>query len=102
MALRALKKLITGSFELNQVQANLDQLWTQLSLNPFVTGQWLKSQALANGTTKLSHSLGRLPQGWIITNVNGAATIYLASNSLTTTSLSLTSSAAVTVDIWVF
>lgn len=107
MALKALKNIITGSFELSQVQANLDQLWKQLNLNPFQTGQWLKGQKLVSGQTSVQHGLGRIPQGWVVTNINGAATIYqvpatLSQANPTNTVLYLHSSAAVTVDLWIF
>jgi hypothetical protein len=56
---------------------------------------------LINGITVVNHKLGRTPQGWFITDINGAATIYRSApfNNLT---LTLTSSAAVNVNIGVF
>lgn len=69
--------------------------------NPILSGHALNNIILANGVTTVNHSLGRNMQGWIITDRNGAATIFRSQpfNSLT---LTLTSSAAITLSLWVF
>lgn len=72
-----------------------------LLANPLVNGVFVKSQPLTMGATVVNHRLGRKPQGWMITDINGAATVY-RSKPFTELVLVLTSSAAVTVDIWVF
>lgn len=68
---------------------------------PYINGQLLSSIALVNGTTVVNHKLGRLQQGWSITDQNAAANISrsAAFNDMT---LTLTSDAAVTVNLWVF
>jgi hypothetical protein len=72
--------------------------------NPLVQGQLLTNVALANGTTIVNHKLGRKLIGWLIVGINGAATVYdnQASNQMPQLTLSLTSNAAVTANIWVF
>ncbi len=69
--------------------------------NPLSSGSILKDIVLINGETTLNHGLGRLMQGWLITDINGAATIY-RSQPLNSSTISLTSSAVVTVSIEVF
>lgn len=93
-----------------QLSSNLpwelaNNLWAQ-SLNPIIasplsSASFLLNIPLINGTNIIQHKLGRLMQGWFISDVNGAATIYRSApmNNLT---LTLTSSAAVTVNIGVF
>lgn len=68
---------------------------------PWNSGVLVKNYELIDGLNVLNHGLGRVPQGWIIADINGAAEIYrsAAFNSLT---LSLTSNAAVTVSLLVF
>lgn len=61
----------------------------------------LPNVSLANGLTKINHGLGRLQQGWVVLDIQGAAQIY-RSSPLNSTTLSLTSSAAVTATIGVF
>lgn len=61
----------------------------------------LQNVALINGITVVNHLLGKKMQGWIISDIQGAATIY-RSAPLNDQTLTLTSSAAVTVNIEVF
>ena len=69
--------------------------------NPMNSVSIIKGVSLVNGQTVINHLLGRQMQGWFLTDVNGAATIYRSApmNNLT---LTLTSNAAVTVNIGVF
>lgn len=69
--------------------------------NPMSAGVFVKDQALILGVTVINHKLGRTPQGWMIVDIQGVATIYrsAAFNDLT---LTLTSSAAVTASLYVF
>jgi hypothetical protein len=69
--------------------------------NPITSSSIISSQKLILGTTTINHGLGRMMQGWFITDINGGAHIYRSAplNSLT---LALTSDAAVTVNIVVF
>lgn len=83
----------------------LETQWSQM-LNPVLAlplnqGLVLKSVSLANGTTVLNHLLGRMLQGWFIVDINGPALVYRSQpkNNLT---LTLTSNASVTADIFVF
>lgn len=72
--------------------------------NPITQGNLLKSVALAVGDNQINHKLGRKLQGWLITRLRGASTIYDKQDSSQTPALTLTlnSSAAVTVDLLVF
>jgi hypothetical protein len=76
------------------------------TLNPIISSPLssaviLKDIVLINGSTTINHGLNRLMQGWFLVDINGAATIYRSAlmNDLT---LTLTSNAAVTVNIGVF
>lgn len=64
-------------------------------------GVLLKNIKLINGVTTINHLLGRMQQGWIRTDQDADANIHrsAAFNSLT---LQLTSSAAVTISLWVY
>lgn len=68
---------------------------------PPVKGRLIKDVALAIGANKIDHKLGRQPQGWVIADINAAATVYRSEpfNELT---LTLTSNAVATAQIWVF
>lgn len=78
-------------------------------LNPLLalpqsSGVLLKSVRLINGTTQVNHLLGRKLQGWQIVRQRAAASIYDAqdANQTPELTLSLVSSALVTVDLFVF
>lgn len=43
---------------------------------PLSTSGILKSIALTTGTNVINHKLGRVQQGWIIADIDGAAQIY--------------------------
>jgi len=69
--------------------------------NILLQGNAINGVKLINGATVINHGLGRMPIGFIITDLNANSTIY-RSQPFTTTTLTLTSSAAATVNIWIF
>lgn len=80
-------------------------LWAQalnpVIANPLNTAQILASVSLVMGDNIINHKLGRMMQGWFLTDVQGPATIY-RSAAMNSTTLTLTSSAAVVANIGVF
>lgn len=79
--------------------------WASI-LNPFLSRptnrmSLVKNIPILNGVNVINHGLGEIPQGWIITDVNGIASIYRSApfNALT---LTLTSDADVTLSLGVF
>lgn len=83
----------------------LDNQWSAqlnpLLANPLNNASILEDVPLRIGVNVINHKLGRKMQGWFLTDIQGAATIYrsAAFNSLT---LILTSDATVTVNLGVF
>lgn len=69
--------------------------------NPLNDVSILKDVVLINGATVINHLLGKTQQGWFLTDVNGAATIY-RSAPFNGSTLTLTSNAAVTVSLGVY
>jgi len=72
-----------------------------LVANPMNSASILKDIALISGITIINHQLGRMMQGWFLTDINGSSTIY-RSAPMNSSTLTLTSSAIVTVNIGVF
>jgi len=68
--------------------------------NPITSGVYV-SVSLVTGANVINHKLGRTPQGWILTDIQGAQTVYrsAAFNDLT---LTLTASGSVTISLYVF
>ena len=73
----------------------------QIIANPLSSVVFLNGVVLASGANTINHSLGRTPQGWFLTDTNGTATVY-RSQPFNSTTLTLTASSGVTVNIGVF
>lgn len=69
--------------------------------NPIVLGSNLTGIALTTGATTVPHKLGRAQQGWFITDISAAATVF-RTGDFNTTNMVLTASAPCTCNIWVF
>lgn len=78
----------------------LAQTLNPVIANPLNAAQVI-SVSLKSGANIINHGLGRTIQGWFITDINAAATVYRSAplNSIT---LTLTSSAPALADIGVF
>lgn len=79
--------------------------WAQ-QLNPLIKNQLtqgllLSNISLINGVTVINHLLSRTQIGFIITDINAAATIY-RSQALNAKTLTLTSNANCVISLWVF
>ena len=68
---------------------------------PLNSSNFVQNMTLEIGSNSINHGLGRKPQGWIISDCNAVATVYRSApfNALT---LTLTSSAVVTISLVVF
>lgn len=89
----------------NRVFQMMQSAWAAI-LNPYIrtpilNGVTVEDVALINGVTVVNHRLGRKPQGWVLTDVDSVATVYRSApfNELT---LTLTSNAVATAQLWVF
>lgn len=78
-------------------KSNLDPI---LSI-PFLSGKALTNIILATGINNIYHGLGETQQGWIIIDQTASAAIY-RSQPFNKQNLTLTSSAPVTISLWVF
>jgi len=104
MATRALAQVQSDDLKLEQIQASTRTATQSQRSNPINGGTTLTSIALTAGDNTIPHKLSQKLQGWFIVRLRGAATIYdkQDSNPSTDKNLILNSSAAVTVDIFVF
>lgn len=91
----------TDDKDFQLMQNQWSAVLSPLLKNPLVAGNLLTGIALINGTLVINHKLGRTPQGWLIVDIDAAATVYrnAAFNDLT---LSLRSNAAANAAIYVF
>ncbi len=68
---------------------------------PLLQGSLLLNIALTAGANTFNHYLGRQMLGWFVTDQNGGASIY-RSQPMNSQTLTLTSDAIVTINLWVF
>lgn len=61
----------------------------------------IENVSLVIGANTITHDLGSVPVGWMILDINAAATIY-RSAALTATTITLTSNAVATIKLGVF
>jgi acetyltransferase-like isoleucine patch superfamily enzyme len=88
---------LTASLQTTRWKAILDPILQ----NPLNNVSILKNVKLVNGVNVINHKLGRVQQGWFITDIDAAATIYRSENFNDKT-LTLTSSADCTISLGVF
>jgi hypothetical protein len=93
-------QLPTG-LSLPMMQTRWKSLIDVLLKNLLTQGQLLSGVELASGTTAVNHLLGRKMIGWAIVDQDASANIY-RSAPMNDQTLTLTSSATVTVNLWVF
>jgi hypothetical protein len=86
---------------LDLMQTRWASILNPLLGNPFNGVNILENVILVSGTNIINHGLGRAQQGWVITDVQGSAVIY-RNAPFNNTTLSLSASAGVIVNIGVF
>lgn len=100
---------------MNQLQSNILTGFSNLNVNwgtalnnvldnEILYGNVLTNQALTTGSNTINHGLGRVLIGWWLVRIRALATVYDTqdSNPTPASTLLLTTSADVTVDIYVF
>lgn len=68
---------------------------------PLSSGILLSDVVLASGANTINHLLARTQQGWMLTDINAAVTVY-RSAAFNDKTLTLTASGAATVSLYVF
>lgn len=69
--------------------------------NPLTNPRILAQVSLINGVTVINHGLQQMQQGWFITDINAAASVY-RSQPFNSTTLTLTSNAACVINLVVY
>lgn len=94
----------SASKEMSQMQTQWSTQINPLLRNKLLQGFILQNVQLSVGNNAINHRLGRDLEGYIIVRQRGPASIYdmQDSNAMPALTLVLNSSAAVSVDIYVF
>lgn len=99
------RKIGTESFELKQVQENIEQTFKSVLSNPLLDGVLLSDIGLTTGSPNMvEHKLGRQPLGYIVVKRSAAATIsdVKSEKVVEQNFLKLNTSTNVTISLWVF
>lgn len=100
--IRDFKRFTSQNVELTQLQSKLQEFFAPFVSNPLLDGTLLTGVVLAVGENKVEHKLQRAPLGWIVVGKNATCDIWEPSKDLNKAFITLQSSAAVTVNLWVF
>ena len=90
--------------ELSMLQTSWATQLNPVLQNPLMAGRILSSVVLASGANVVNHGLGRKLQGWFLVRQRASGSVYETqdTNSTPALTLTLTASALMTVDIYVF
>lgn len=91
----------TAVKDLSLIQTKWKSILDPVLANPLTNMAILKNVALSTGNNAVPHLLQEIQQGWVIVDIQGAATIY-RNGAFNSVYLYLSSSAPVTVSIGVF
>lgn len=84
-------------------QRDVKTVFDGISKREIVRGQLIEEVDLLTTAVRVSHALGRIPKGFIVVDSTAAVTVYRDSTGTERTKfLTLISSAAATVSLWVF
>jgi hypothetical protein len=103
----AIKQVQTDDRNMNQLQNNIAFTLQNIIKNPIVDGVLLygpnnQGISLAAGNTTINHTLGRKPLGYIICALKDSANIYGWIDSFNASDITLVSSVATKVILYVF
>lgn len=85
--------------DLMLLQNNLAVIFRSIVDITILDGVYLTNVPLAT-TTTFTHTLGRIPQGYILCDVSAATTIYR--KAWTASTITLVTSSSATVSLWIF
>lgn len=96
------KKVAGGNEDVSKLQERLQEFFAPLIANPMLDGTMLTNVAIGTSPTKVEHKLRREIQGWVVVRNNTNCTIWEPSRELSGAFVTLQSSSATTIDLWVF
>ncbi len=89
------------SMDWNKAQTRWASIINPVIALPPSQGTLLQNISLASGSNVINHMLGKIQQGWIVTDLNSNVTLY-RSAPFNDKTLTLTSSGAAIISLWVY
>lgn len=103
MAIKAFRRPGQMTTETVLLAANIEDFTRQLVLNPLLDGRVISTIALtASVPSTIPHSLGRDWLGWLVINKNANANVWVSATTNKDRGITLTASANVTIDLYIF
>lgn len=103
MTIKAFKRPGQLTTENVLLAANIEDFTRPLVANPVLDGRLITQiQVLSTAPKKIPHLLNRAWVGWIVTNQNANSNVWVSSNTDNDKFITLSSSANVTIDIYIF
>jgi hypothetical protein len=100
MALRALKESSPTDPQAARLQENIKQFIGQLNKSIFIDGNLVENIIIGTGDTKIEHKLGRVPKGFIVTDL--AANTNIWRTGYDSRFITLRAGTQTSISIWVF
>lgn len=95
------RKIRAKDVELNRAQEAVDQVFNTILVKQILDGHLIEDVAI-NTTADVDHGLGIAPRGWLVVRKDANEDVWENTSAVPTRLLSLESTGAVTVSLWVF
>jgi len=105
VSLKDFKKINVKDYETSMIQDNVSEYLKQITNNPRINGLLIENIDLVFGqTTTVNHGLGRAIRGFEIVYKNNSVDIWAedSNQSLPTKTITLSTSADATINLWVY
>jgi glutamine cyclotransferase len=100
MTLRAFKESSPSDPQTSRLQENIKQFIGQLNKSIFIDGNLVENVTVATTDTKIEHKLGRVPKGFIVTDLAANTNIWRISYD--SRFITLRAGTSTSISFWVF
>jgi len=90
------------NFDSSKVDFRVGRLLDAVRAVSLLDGRLLENVALSTSAVDVQHGLGRTPAGYLVMTQNASGSVFETKTARSSSSIRLTASASVTVDLWVF
>jgi hypothetical protein len=70
------RKIVTSSVEINLIQDRISRILSQVADDPITDRQTIAATLLTMAPTRVYHALKRQPKGWLLSDKDGATTVW--------------------------
>lgn len=92
-------RIFTGQSPIDRMTSQLSAIFSRLSADLFLSRQRLEI-SLPAGSKVIGHNLGRVPTGWMLSDVTAAATVYRVDWTANTITLNSSAICDANLEVW--